>query len=45
MHLNLSKDFTAAQRPYSRGTIRHNAPKMIVAKTGWLASLLAYLGL
>lgn len=44
MPFNLTSEFKVAQRPMDRAGFRYNAPKAIVAPTGWFATLLSMLG-
>lgn len=44
MPFNLAREFKVAQRPMDRAGFRYNAPKAIVAPTGWFATLLSMLG-
>lgn len=41
MNFTLADGFSAKERPYDRGTFRHNAPRSFATKRSWLARLLS----
>lgn len=41
MNFTLADSFVAKERPYDRGTFRHNAPRSFSTKHSWFARLLS----